>query len=66
MVLLKMVIQFFDGKANTDAGNASPDGLAWGDYEIEETTVPDGTQAINPFTVKTSVDVDDKRNAKSL
>ena len=55
----------FDGKANTDAGNASPDGLAWGDYEIEETTVPDGTQAINPFTVKTSVDVDDKGTPKA-
>lgn len=51
--------------SNTDAGNASPDGLAWGDYEIEETTVPDGTQAINPFTVKTSVDVDDKGTPKA-
>ncbi|QDK70749.1 LPXTG cell wall anchor domain-containing protein [Lactococcus protaetiae] len=43
----------FDGKANSAAGNPNEDGLAGGDYLVEETKVPDGTQAINPFTITT-------------
>lgn len=41
----------FDGKANVAAGNANADGLAIGDYLLEETDVPKGTQAINPISV---------------
>ncbi|MCJ7967701.1 MAG: hypothetical protein MUW51_00695 [Lactococcus lactis] len=41
----------FDGKANLAAGNANADGLAIGDYLLEETDVPKGTQPINPISV---------------
>ena len=55
----------FDGKANVAAGNANADGLAIGDYLLEETDVPKGTQAINPISVTSTPELNKDGSPKS-
>lgn len=55
----------FDGKANLDAGNANPDGIAIGDYLLEETTVPKDTQPINPISITTTPELNKDGSPKS-
>lgn len=55
----------FDGKANQQAGNASPDGIAHGDYLLEETKAPDGLKPINPIFVDAEVEMDEKGAPKA-
>lgn len=54
-----------DGKANQQAGNPNPDGVASGDYLLKQTFAPKGTQPINPISITTTSELNKDGSPKS-